>query len=200
MPEDAGGSVSQLFAKLRAGDNVATAQLWERFLPRLLGVARKTLAGRPQLVADAEDAVQSAFISFWKCASRGDFPERLDRDDLWNLLGVFTVRKARRHARREGALKRGGGKVIGEAALAQTDGTPLRLDEIAGALPASDFDLHSEELLLQLDEELRLFAVLRLFGYRNREIAEQLGCTERKVERKLALIRLVWEGEPAGDA
>lgn len=195
MPEEATGTVTQLYGMLRAGDANAARKLWEHFLPRLLGLARKTLAGRPQQVADADDAVQSAFASFWQRVERREFDDRMDRDDLWNLLGLITVRKARKQARRETAQKRGGGKVVAEAALTGPDGTPLRLDEIAGAMPAGDFDVHCEELLLKLDEELRTFAVLRLLGYRNREIAEHLACTERKVERKLNLIRLVWENE-----
>jgi len=60
--------------------------------------------------------------------------------------------------------------------------------------------LHSEELLDQLDSELREFALLRLLGFRNREIADRLGCTERKVERKLNLIRLKWESVWPDDA
>lgn len=193
MSSEAGASVTQLFEKFRTGDAVAARRLWEHYLPRLLGLARRTLAGRPQQVADADDAVQSAFASFWQRVERGDFPGRLDRADLWNLLGLFTVRKALRQARRQRAQRRGGGKVLDEADLARPDGTPLRLDELAGPLPAGEFDLHCEELLLSLDEELRVFAVLRLLGHRNRDIAALLGCTERKVERKLALIRLVWE-------
>lgn len=195
MNHEAGGSVTGLFEKLRAGDADAARGLWERFLPRLLGLARKTLSGRPQQAADADDAVQSAFASFWQRAQRHDFPGQLDRDDLWNLLGLITVRKARKQARREGAQKRGGGKVVGETALTGPDGSPLRLDEIAGDVPAGDFDVHCEELLLLLDDDLRIFAVLRMLGHRNREIANTLDCTERKVERKLALIRLIWEKE-----
>jgi len=164
-------------------------------LPRLLGLARKTLSGRPQQVADADDAVQSAFVSFYQRVEQHRVTGSLDRDDLWNLLGLITVRKARKQARREGAQKRGGGKVVGEAALFWPDGSPLRLDDIAGDMPARDFDLHCEELLLTLDDDLRVFAVLRMLGYRNREIADALTCTERKVERKLALIRLTWEKE-----
>ena len=193
--DKASGSVTGLFERLREGDAAAARGLWEHFLPRLLGLARKTLAGRPQQVADADDAVQSAFASFWQRVEQRQFPGQLDRDDLWNLLGLITVRKARKLARREGAQKRGGGKVLGEAALTRPDGSPLRLDEIAGAMPAGDFDLHCEELLLLLDDDLRAFAVLRMLGYRNREIADALDCTERKVERKLALIRLIWEKE-----
>lgn len=189
-----------LFERLREGDAAAARGLWEHFLPRLLGLARKTLAGRPQRVADADDAVQSAFASFYQRVERRQFPGQLDRDDLWNLLGLITVRKARKQTRREAAQKRGGGKVVGEAALSRPDGTPLRLDDIAADMPARDFDLHCEELLLSLDDDLRIFAVLRMLGYRNREIADSLDCTERKVERKLALIRLTWEKEwPEGD-
>jgi DNA-directed RNA polymerase specialized sigma24 family protein len=128
----------------------------------------------------------------------GDF-QIADRTDLWNLLGVITTRKARRQVRRESAEKRGGGR----GCLTRPDGSPLPLDEVAGELPAAEFDLHVEELLARLEPELREFAVLRLLGYRNREIAEMHDCTERKVERKLNLIRLRWEtewpGEPKGE-
>ena len=92
-------------------------------------------------------------------------------------------------------MKRGGGRVVGEAALTRPDGSPLPLDEAAPALPDAEFDLHCEELLARLEPELREFAVLRLLGYRNREIAQMHGCTERKVERKLNLIRLRWEAD-----
>jgi RNA polymerase sigma factor (sigma-70 family) len=187
------GSITCLFQMMRKGDASALRGLWQRFLPRLLGLARKALSGRPQVAADAEDAVQSAFASFWQRVEQGEFPGTMDRDDLWNLLGVITVRKARKQIRRETAQKRGGGHVISEAGLVNPDGSPRRLEEIAGEVPAHDLDLSCEELLLSLDEELRDYAVLRLMGYRNAEIADRFGCTERKVERKLNLIRLQWE-------
>ena len=191
------GSVTQFFGLLQTGDPAAAEALWERFFPRLVALARKTLAGRPQRVADADDAAQSAFASFCLRARAGDFAIG-DRHDLWNLLGVITVNKARAQARREAAAKRGGGRVVGEDALTRPDGSPLPMDE-AAALPPADFDVHCEELLNRLEPELREFAVLRLLGYRNREIAEMHGCTERKVERKLNLIRLRWEAEWPGE-
>lgn len=83
--------------------------------------------------------------------------------------------------------------MVGETALTRQDGSPLPLEEAAAVLPAADFDLHCEELLSQLEPELREFAILRLLGYRNREIAAMHDCTERKVERKLNLIRLRWQ-------
>jgi RNA polymerase sigma factor (sigma-70 family) len=191
MFDETVGSISQAFHELQAGDGAAAGPLWERYFPRLLGLARKALVGRPQRAADAEDAVQSAFASFVIRAQHGAFGAGLDRDDLWSLLGVIAVRKARKQARRESAAKRGQGRVLDEAALGGPE-ERAGLDALAGT-PATDFDVHCEELLGQLDDELRTFAVLRLFGHKNREIAEQLGCTERRVERKLARIRQCWE-------
>ncbi len=187
-PSDPTGSVTRFFGQLRTGDAAAAEALWERFFPRLVGLARKTLAGKPQRVADADDAALSAFASFCVRVKAGEF-QIADRSDLWNLLGVITTRKARRQARRETAEKRGGGQVIGEGGLARP------LDEAGGVESDAEFDLHCEELLAKLDPELREFAVLRLLGYRNKEIAEIHNCTERKVERKLNLIRLKWEAE-----
>lgn len=198
MSGDPAGSVTHAFARLRAGDANAASRLWGHFFPRLVGLARHTLAGRPQQVADAEDAAVSAFAAFWHQASDGDFSEVMNRNDLWKLLGTVTVRKAMKQARKEIADRRGGGRVLGEGALALRDGTPTPLDEAVGRLPACDFDLSSAELLETLDEELREIALLRLMGHKNREIADQLGCTERKVERKLNLIRLQWESEFPG--
>ena len=106
------------------------------------------------------------------------------------MLGVIAVRKARKQVRREGAVKRGQGRVLDEAALAGPDERE-GLNALAGT-PAVDFDLHCEELLAQLDDELRTIAVLRLFGHKIREIAEQLGCTVRSGV-KMARIRQCWE-------
>lgn len=196
-PNDSAGSVTLFFSQLRTGDPDAAEALWTRFFPRLVALARKTLAGRPQRIADADDAAQSAFASFCLRVRAGEFDVR-DRHDLWNLLGVITARKARSQVRREAAVKRGGGQVLGEGALTRPDGSPLPLDEAGVCLPTAEFDLQCEELLSRLEPELRQFAVLRLLGYRNREIAELHNCTERKVERKLNLIRLRWETEWSG--
>lgn len=181
------GSVTGIFQDFRLGDPAAVAQLWDHFRHRLLALAKKTLAGRMQQVTDAEDALQSAFVSFWQRAGRGDFGDAMNRDDLWNVLGLITVRKALKHQRNEGAKKRGGGM----------DAAATPVEELPSSDVTSDFEITCAEMLEQLDPELRVFAMLRLMGSKNREIAEQLGCTERKVERKLQLIRATWEDEIA---
>lgn len=181
------GSITQLLVLLRERNDPAAAQLWKRFVPRLLGLARQVLASHPRLNSFADDVVQSVFASFFHRVRAGQFVLD-DRDDLWNLLAVMTVRKTRRAIRQESAEKRGSGRVISETGL----GT-LPLEAIAVSRLGPEFDLYAEELLNRLSEELRSVAVLRLMGYTNSEIARQLDWTVRKVERKLQLIRLTWE-------
>lgn len=189
------GSITNFLGNLRAGNRDAAHELWNRFCPRLLALARQTLSGRLPRGADPEDAVQSAFISFWQQAERGDIAGEMDRVQLWNLLGLITVRKALKQLQRERAQKRGGGRIVSEQALAGNDGRPMSLENLAAAIPAPDFDLVCDDLLRMLDEDQRTIALYRLLGYKNREIAEFLNVAERTVERKLLLIRAIWEQE-----
>jgi hypothetical protein len=118
MSEDAVGSITHVFRRLQSGD-AAAGQLWARFFPRLLGLAWRTLARWPRSrAADEDDAVQSAFASFFLRVQQGAFDGARDRGDLWNLLAAFTVRKSMKQARRETTAKWGGGQVLGEADLA----------------------------------------------------------------------------------
>lgn len=180
------GSVTYLFALARSGDAAAFSPLWEHFFPRLVGLARKRLAGRPVVVGDAEDAAQAALISFWQQLRTGEFLEDLRRDSLWNLLAKFTVRKVGKQVRHEAAGKRGGGRVHGVS-----DDQPL--EELVGVLPTQELDLQAAELMEGLPADLQELAMLRLMGHSTQEIARQLDCTQRKVQRKLELIRLRWE-------
>lgn len=180
------GSVTYLFALARSGDAAAFSPLWEHFFPRLVGLARKRLAGRPVVAGDAEDAAQAALISFWQQLRTGEFLEDLRRDSLWNLLAKFTVRKVGKQVRHEAAGKRGGGRVHGVS-----DDQPL--EELVGVLPTQELDLQAAELMEGLPADLQELAMLRLMGHSTQEIARQLDCTQRKVQRKLELVRLRWE-------
>lgn len=188
----AAGSITCLLDLLRERDESAALQFWERFVPRLLGLARRTLASHPRLNGFADDVVQSVFASFFQQIQAGRLAVD-HRHDLWNLLGVMTVRKARRAIRKENAAKRGGGQVHNEPASTPEMGVPPLLEAAAGPQWGPEFDLHAEEMLQNLPDELRTVAVLRLMGHTNAEIAQQLDWTVRKVERKLQLIRLTWE-------
>ncbi len=123
-----------------AGNRAAAQHLWECYFPRLVGLARQNLKGLPRRAADEEDVALSAFDSFCRGVEQGRFPLLDDRDDLWALLVVITVRKAidlRQHERRQ---KRGGGQVAGESALdllLGSDDGGAGINQLVGAEPSN---------------------------------------------------------------
>src|SRR5689334_18408543 len=102
------GSISCWLDQLKDGNHDAVHPLWERYFVKLVLLARKLLANKPRLRADAEDVAISVFDSLCRNASIGRFPQLFDRGDLWRVLAVITARKAMHLARDEGRQKRGG--------------------------------------------------------------------------------------------
>ena len=196
-------SVTQWIDRLKAGDPDAAQNLWERYFRRLVGLARKKLRAAPRRAADEEDVALSAFDSFCRGAEQDRFPQLHDRLDLWQLLVLLTARKASDLAQHERRQKRGGGAVLDEAALprpADSSAWEAALEQIEGPEPTPAFAAQVAEecrrLLECLDSpELRSVALLKVEGHDNEEIAAQLGCGLRTVERRLRLIRGIWEQE-----
>jgi DNA-directed RNA polymerase specialized sigma24 family protein len=197
MPSE--GSVTRLIGMLKDGDRLAAQGLWETYFRRLVGLARARLANAPSPVADAEDVALSAFHSFYRRAERGEFPRLEDRDDLWQLLFVLTVRKAINLARYQGRRSRGAGRMVSLSDLAETCGADMVLGaEPTPELAAEMVDECRRLLDLLPDATLRSVALWKMEGYSNAEIAAKLGCVEKTVERKLRGIRGVWSsGSPS---
>ena len=200
---NADASVTQWIDRLKAGDPDAAQKIWERYFRRLVGLARKKLRAAPRRAADEEDVALSAFDSFCRGAGQDRFPRLNDRLDLWQLLVLLTARKAIDLAQHERRQKRGGGAVLDEAALpcpvdSSAQGAALEQFEAPEPTPAFAAQVAEEcrRLLDRLDSpELRSVALLKVEGYGNEEIAAQLGCGLRTVERRLRLIRGIWEQE-----
>jgi DNA-directed RNA polymerase specialized sigma24 family protein len=190
-------SVTRLIGMLKQGDRAASQQLWEAYFGRLVGLARARLKNTVLRVADEEDVALSAFDSFFRRAERGQFPQLQDRDDLWQLLFVLTVRKAINLVHYQGRKSRGGGRV-----QSLQDLEALGADQILGTEPSPELAAQMTEecqrLLARLgDETLRAVALWKMEGYTNIEIAAKLGCVEQTVERKLRAVRQVWSNEVA---
>jgi DNA-directed RNA polymerase specialized sigma24 family protein len=189
------GSITRLIGHLKDGDREASQQLWDAYFGRLVRLAQSRLRGAARHGADEEDVVVSVFESFFRRTEQGRFPQLQDRDDLWKLLFVLTVRKAINHVHHETRQSRGGGRI-----RSLTDLEDLSARELMCIEPSPDFAAQMTEecqnLLDRLgDPTLRVVAVWKMEGYTNREIANRLDCVEQTVERKLRSIRRIWSNE-----
>jgi RNA polymerase sigma factor (sigma-70 family) len=172
-------------AKLKDGEDEVVPDLLERYFQRLVHLARARLRGRPGLAACDEDVALSAFKSLCLGAEAGRFPRLNDRDDLWRLLALLTVRKSidlQRRRKRE--------YFFGEGELEELlceEPTPELAEELAD---------NYRQLLERLgDPQLEQVARWKVEGFSNEEIADRLGCVVRSVERKLHRIRFLLQEE-----
>ena len=191
------GSITRCIALLREGKGVAAQLIWERYFPQLVRLAHKQLADLSCHLADEEDIALSALDRFCRAAQQNRYPDLADRHGLWRLLLQITARRVQDQARYEGRQRRGAGRVYTETDC--TDGGP-DLDEVADDAPTPEFAaLMAEQcrrLLTRLeDPQLQSLAIAKMDGSANEEIAAQMGCSVRTIERRLKLIRDIWRDE-----
>lgn len=206
-------SVTQWLERVQNGrDDDAAQRLWQRYWRQLAAIARRRLRelGARCRAEDEADAVQEAFVAFFRRIEHGAYPDCRDRNDLWCLLVKIADSKARQLARGERRQKRGKGKVRGDSAVVGSDsvrGNAFdRLADVPRSLPVPEPTLEepSEAFVDQLletvsdcygalDQMERQVIRGRLQGYTNDEVAAQIGCVTRTVERKLKVIRSRWQ-------
>jgi len=186
---------------LRTQDQSAAQNLYQRYLERLIGLARKKLGALPRRVADEEDVAHVTLNSFFAGVRDGRFPKLNDRNDLWQILVMLTERKAIDQMRLQLSKKRG--LEIGESALACGDGEVSHgagMEQVVDREPSPELAAELAEQIRvrmeQLEDPLvRQIAVWKMEGRTNPEIARRLGCVTRTVERRLEFIRRVWQSE-----
>jgi DNA-directed RNA polymerase specialized sigma24 family protein len=197
-------SVSHWLDGVKAGDEADIERLWDRYFRKLVALARAKLPARTRREIDEEDVALSAFHSFCERAGRGEFVEVADRNDLWRLLSTITARKVTSSIRHRTRLKRGGGRVLGESAMFENDdegGAVVSqfLSREPSPEDAAAFAEDYERLFERLTNPiLRQIALRRLEGCSSEEIAAELSVSARTVDRKLQLIRALWEEERSG--
>ncbi len=203
MPTDE--TITHWIEQLREGDSDASEQLWQRYFQQVVELARRRLEGARLAAADEEDVALSAFKSFCLGVHAGRFPRLSDRDTLWSLLVAITAHKSVDYIRHENRQKRGGyGVEKPDPESSQRDRIELvPLSTIIQEQPTPEFAAQMGEqfklLLSKLDDaddpDLMKIALSKMQGASTTEVARQLGCVRRTVERKILLIRRIWEQE-----
>ena len=114
----------------------------------------------------------------------------------------MTARKVVDLKRHEARERCGGGRVMGESGLGKvgSEYDPSALAKVIGDAPTPEFAAMMVEQCQRLfaklgDPSLEALASAKLEGYTNQEIARQLDCSRRTVERRLDLIRRKWQEE-----
>lgn len=201
---DANETVTIWLERLRGGDEDAVARLWQRYFDRILGLARARLGSRRPNAADEEDVAISVFDSFCRGIQAGKFPELMDRQGLWPLLVVLTIRKVCDYVNYDRRAKRGGGRVLTQADFGSLEDAAFDLDGVLNDEPTPEMLVIVEEecdrLFARLDDEQRRIAHGKLQGYTNQELAAQMNCGLRTIERRLDLIRRIWMQVEEGPA
>ncbi len=179
---------AELMARLRAGEDAAAAEVFQRFAGRLHGLARRHLDTALKRKVDAEDVVQSAYKSFFFRCGEGRVQVE-DWNNLWGLLVLITVRKCADRAAYFHAARRA---VAREAPRPDAAGPDTPWEAIDREPSPDEAALLAEtvaELLRGLDADERPVVELSLQGYTAQEISEQLGRAERSVRRLRERVR-----------
>jgi RNA polymerase sigma factor (sigma-70 family) len=197
-------SVTGWIDQLADGNEQAARELWEHVSTRVCEFARQKLDPMTRRRYDENDAANSAFHSLCRGISDGRL-EAKDRNALWGLLAVITSRKISAQLRRVNRQKRGSGAVRGDSGFAELGDAGI--NAVGSKQPPPEELAEVAESCAQLldalpDETLKKIVLLKFQGATNGEVAGELNCTQRTIERKLERIRRIWteaglhDGEP----
>ena len=195
-----GDSFSDVMSRLRAGDQAAAREVFQRFVGKLIGLARSQLDSVLGRKVDPEDVVQSAYKSFFLRHGAGKL-EVKDWGNLWGLLTVITLRKCLdrveyhqaecRDVQREAAARPG------------TPGTEPWWQAVAREPSPEEAAVvveTVEQLMRDLAENERPILEMSLQGFTTLEICQRLGLAERSVRRLRERVRKRLERLQLGDA
>lgn len=168
-----------LVEKLKAGDAAAYERLVRDYGPRMLMVARRLLRGD----AEAEEAVQEAFISAFKAMGRFEGTAKLS---TW--LHRITVNAALMRLRKAGRLREN--SIDAMLPAFADDGHPARARAGANSVTAASDGAETREVVMaqinQLPDAYRAVIIMRdIDGLSTEQTAELLETTEAAVKVRL---------------
>jgi RNA polymerase sigma-70 factor, ECF subfamily len=183
LPDEASSDRS-LLRHLRDGRADASTRLYLRYFRRLNALTARQISKDISRRIDSEDIVQSVFRTFFRRAARGDF-DIPEGQEIWGLLLVIALNKARDTRDREHAGKRDARKTSAGGAFDRAiESHPGRDDEALAQLR-----MVIDEVLLGLPDLNKRVVELRIEEYEVAEIAQQVQRSKRTVERILCDFR-----------
>jgi RNA polymerase sigma-70 factor (ECF subfamily) len=180
------GSIRDLLARIREGDDDAAHELLRRYEPRVRLVVRRQLPRLLRSRFDSIDFLQSVWGSFFQKIRSG--PNDLHEEKNLVAFLAWAARNKVIDQYRRAATQRH--NIHREAAL-RVDGGPG--GEIAGRDETPSQVAQARETFGRLRELLpenrRVILELKAAGFSSREIGERIGVSERTIQRVLDDLR-----------
>jgi len=167
-----------LLDRFQHGDQDAATSIYVRYVRRLLALVRAESSQALAMRVEADDIVQSVFRTFFRRAIQGEY-DVPEGDELWKLFLVIAVNKIRSTAAFHHAAKRDIRRTVGATTADQFGGRTAE-EEASRTLK-----LVVDELLAKLPTTHQQIIRLRIDGCDVNEIAVQMKCSKRSVERVL---------------
>jgi RNA polymerase sigma factor (sigma-70 family) len=172
---------SQVLLELfQAGQSDAAAAIFDRYVVRLIALARARIGAKLQRRVDAEDVVQSAFRSFFVHAKADGYQLSLS-GDLWRLLASITLHKLYGQIEKHSAARR---TVRREAPANLSAANAVTPEPSPAEVVAALEQLHLAIRGLTPHEQAVLSR--RLQGQSLSEVAAAIGKSQRTVRRLVA--------------
>ncbi|MDB4370779.1 ECF-type sigma factor [Mariniblastus sp.] len=191
--------------QVRQSDDEAIKRVWQHFADGLQEYARGKIHPKTRRVYDEQDAVQSMFLSLCQGLKADRYPDLQNRDNLWRLMLVMTGRKISKRHRFDRQLKRDNRRLLTDSYFVQNSqdrNSPNQYPPAAEPTPEllAEFADTSSALIEALGtDNLKDVALLRIEGLDDCEIASRLQCSRSTVQRRLVMIRKIWEVELFND-
>ncbi len=179
----------QLLERWRNGDEQAAAILFDRYVDRLLALARSRLSERMQRRVGPEDVVQLAYGSFFRRTSQQQYT--LEKSgDLWGLLAAITITKLQQQVEFHSAQKRRVYAEESQQAGGSTFGIqPQALVQQPTPAEAAAMIEEVKAVMEGLDPLSRRILELALQNASIEEISDQIHRSGRTVRRVLQSVR-----------
>jgi RNA polymerase sigma-70 factor, ECF subfamily len=170
-----------LVIQVRAGNEDAATEIYERYSNRIFGLVRSKMADGLMAQVQPEDIVQSVFKSIFRGVAAGGY-DAPEGGTLWQLMAVVAIHKVRRNASLRQAQKRDSRRTEAFETTEEPEPTsPGSYQEFEVAIRESIENLKSSE------QEIVL---LRVQGFTVEEISDRLGRSRRSIERILQAVRM----------